>query len=39
MQLLGELAIGLGDVLRLRGLGHAEYGIEIFCHQSIKGLE
>ena len=35
MQLLGELAIGLGDVLGLGGLGDADYGIEVFCHRSI----
>ena len=32
MQLLGELAIGLGDVLGLRGPRHAESGVEIVCH-------
>ncbi len=39
VQLLGELAIGLGDVLRLRGLRHAKYRIEILCHLSIEELE
>jgi len=35
MQLLGELAIGLGDVGLRRGLGHAEDGIRVFCHLAI----
>ena len=32
VQLLGEVAVSLGDVLRLGGPGHAENGIEIVCH-------
>ena len=32
VQLLGELAIGLGDVGGAGGLRHAKYGIGIVCH-------
>jgi hypothetical protein len=35
VQLLGELAVSLGDFTGLRGLGHAKFGIEILCHRPI----
>ena len=39
VQLLGELAIGLGDVGGAGGLRHAKYGIEIVCHLPVEALE
>ena len=35
VQLLGELAVGLGNVVGARGLRHAKNGIEILCHRPI----
>src|SRR6185312_8851582 len=39
VQLLGELAIGLGDVGAAGRLRHAQDGIGIVCHLSIEGPE
>ena len=37
VQLLGELAIGLGDIGGAGGLRHAKYGIGIVCHLTVGG--